>query len=286
MASPRDLPLRSGALFVDFENVFYALLNGTFKLTEDAALAVALDGLFALRQKLRDGGATLVVERSYADWEQMPSSAQRQLQIAGILPRFTDSRRNKNTADIELSLDTLAHVVTRSDLSDFAIVGGDRDYLPVLRRLKEHGRRVTVAALRDTLAGDVREFLKSWSEAEIVELDALFKLPPSAAVPKEKPQPGATPRAEVRVVRDQMMNAILRFPIEAKLREVHLGRFLRWPDSDPGFDLVSQKERRRLIDELVAEGVLSIEDRDGGWGNRVSILRVDWNNPLTQKLNG
>jgi hypothetical protein len=76
-----------------------------------------MDAIAELRSRLRDDGTALVLERSYADWEQLPATAQRQLQITGVLPRFTDSRPEKSTADIELSLDVLHAVLTR--LSSF-----------------------------------------------------------------------------------------------------------------------------------------------------------------------
>ncbi len=165
-----------GALFVDFENVFYALINEPFSLLREGALSATMEALSQLRRQLREKRYALVVERSYADWEKMPATAQRQLQISGVLPRFVDARVDKNTADIELSLDILHNLLTRPELHYIALVGGDRDYLPILRRLKEHHRNICVCSFKASLAGDVREFVSNYAEASIIELDGLVDL--------------------------------------------------------------------------------------------------------------
>ena len=93
---------RGGSPVRNFENVYYNLVNEPMLLQREAALGAVMDGLNELRRRLRDQSLALVVERSYGDFEKLPIMAQRQLQIAGILPRFVDSRVDKSRADIEL----------------------------------------------------------------------------------------------------------------------------------------------------------------------------------------
>jgi hypothetical protein len=117
MTATSEMPItRIGALFVDFENVFFALVSGDYSLKREAALSTSMNAISALRARLREEGTALVLERSYADWEQLPTTAQRQLQVAGVLPKFTDSRPDKSTADIELSLDLLQAVLMQPEL--------------------------------------------------------------------------------------------------------------------------------------------------------------------------
>ena len=134
--------LRVGALFVDFESVYYALVNHpTTRFSRESALSASVDALNLLRNRLREERYALIVERSYADWERISLSAQRQLQIYGLMPRFVDSRTDKNTADIELSLDILQYMITRPELQHIVLVGGDRDYLPNKSEKKTSRRR-------------------------------------------------------------------------------------------------------------------------------------------------
>lgn len=298
MSSPTT---RTGALFVDFENVFFALLNGNYQLSRDAALSATLEAISGVRDHLRNGSTALVVERSYADWEQIPATAQRQLQIAGVLPRFTDSRRDKNTADIELSLDVLQQVLVRDDLHHVAIIGGDRDYLPVLRRLKEQHRQITVCSLIDCLSGDVREFLGNYPQAAIVELDALIEVEarrPQEVVRSSAPPTSNTPAVETAPPtkappvpsevephdwHERYVEAMLRFIKERRVKEVHLGPFFRWLQTDGAFDLVSVKEQRRTFDEVVEMGAVEIEERDTGQGYHFSVAHLNWNNDLVRQ---
>lgn len=232
----------------------------------------------------------MVVERSYADWEQIPVTAQRQLQIAGVLPRFTDSRRDKNTADIELSLDVLQHVLTRGDVGHVGIVGGHRDYLPVLRRLKEHARRITVCSLRDCLAGDVREFLGNYPEAEVIELDGLVDLKSFPAEPPSRPTPPtatSVPRqpSDLHEWHERYLKAMMRFMQAKGFKEIHLGPFLRWLEQDGAFNLVSVSEQRKVLNELVASSAVEIEDRDTGQGYTYGVARLNWNHDLVRLVN-
>lgn len=290
---------RTGALFIDFENVFYALLNGSYKLQREAALSVSMDGIAELRKRLRDQQVGLVLERSYADWEQLPATTQRQLQIAGVLPRFTDSRVDKSTADIELSLDILQAILTRPELEHVTLVGGDRDYLPILRRLKESDRRITVCSLRACLSGDVREFVNNSPKANIVELDGLLGLDraptspaPSGALPKpaspSQPQ-NATPVPKRAIEPNEWharyVSSMLRFMRERKFREVHLGPFIRWLQAEKVFELVSGNELRRIFDEVQAMGAVRLEERDTGQGYAFSVASLNWNHPLVQSEN-
>jgi hypothetical protein len=285
-------------LFVDFENVFFALLNGVYLLKRERALSVSMDGLSELRRRLRLDGIGLVLERCYADWEQLPAPAQRQLQIAGILPRFTDSRPDKSTADIELSLDILNAVLTRQELDHVILVGGDRDYLPILRRLKEADRGITVCSLRHCLSGDVREFVDNSPKARILELDSIMGVAPPVPTPAETAETtkplSSSPRQSAPLSRrdiepnewhERYLTSMLRFIRERNFREIHLGPFIRWLQAEKVFELVSGNEQRKILDELQAMGAVRVEERDTGQGYSFSSACLNWNDPLVRRLN-
>ena len=303
----------AGALFVDFENVYYNLVNEPLLLQREAALGAVMDGLNELRRRLRDQSLALVVERSYGDFEKLPIMAQRQLQIAGILPRFVDSRVDKSRADIELSLDVLHHLLTRPELQHIILVGGDRDYLPILRRVKEHHRRITVCSLKGSLAGDVREFVSHYAEAEIVELDGLVDLarygrvrpveekpvgaipPPTASAPAPPPTPPSLsvkpkpkeydPSSGLYEWHERYVATLLQFMQEHRYREVHLGPFFRWLPSAKVFELVSEAELRQVFADLLAMDAVRIEERDTSQGYPFSVASLNYNHPLVRKMN-
>jgi hypothetical protein len=304
---------------VDFENVFYALVSEPVSLLRESALSATMDALGALRRQLRDQDLALVVERSYADWERLPSTAQRQLQIAGILPRFVDARVDKNSADIELSLDILYHLLTRQELGTIVLVGGDRDYLPILRRLKEQHRGICVCSLKASLAGDVRAFVGNYAEASIIELDGLVDLTqyprtqprvvvpvaPTPAFNQGPPAPTSSPQVvqppTPQVVRpkpreyrpnddnyewhERYLQSMLRFIREHRYREIHLGPFIRWLQAERVFELVSGDQVRRVFDDLVALDAVRVEERDTGQGYPFTVVTLNYNHPLVHKVN-
>jgi hypothetical protein len=178
-----------------------------------------------------------------------------------------------------------------------ALVGGDRDYLPVLRRLKESNRSITVCSLRACLSGDVREFVGNSPKARVVELDDLFGLEArvldaSAAVstsPSAQRRDPAMPAPDCSFEptewHERYVAAMLRFMQEHRYREIHLGPFIRWLQAEKVFELVSGNELRKIFDELQVMRAVSVEERDTGQGYPFSVAKVDWNHALVQKMN-
>jgi len=339
--------VKSGALFVDFENVFYALVNDPFRLHRDDALAVAIEAVQGVRQHFRDDGFALIVERSYADWDQIPENAQRQLQISGVLPRYADSRANKNTADIELSLDVLQHILTQPESQHVVLIGGDRDYLPILRRVKECYRHIWVCSLRRCLSGDVREFVSNYAQAQIVELDDFVRksdtsrrhqsYPVTPLDPAGDHSPGtnfqesdsgtaaSNDEAEIRTSTttrlvgdgedshqaprqarpaiamtggkglwdgdpdnvegpELYLSTMLRFISERGYTEIRLGPYFRWLLAEGVFESSSTSEQRTFLNQLVTDGAIRVEERDGT-PFPYSVAVVNWNHAVVRRLN-
>jgi uncharacterized protein (TIGR00288 family) len=118
------------ALFVDFEN-FFNNFGKDFKITP-------------VMQKLVEHGV-VSIRRAYGDWHKY-DAYRRELVENGLelidQPPLTSS--GKNGADIKLATDAMEAVFMHPDIKIYAIASGDSDFIPLIRKLREHGRYVIV----------------------------------------------------------------------------------------------------------------------------------------------
>ncbi len=134
------------ALFIDYENVHYSLEN---------EYGVAPD--LELCQKIYEkavGNGCAVIARSYADWEQIPGMAGiwRSLGVEPIYALVKGAGKwakvYSNAVDLQLSVDWMEALMKEPDLKVFALVSGDRDYLPILHKALSLGKDVEVLTFR------------------------------------------------------------------------------------------------------------------------------------------
>lgn len=186
----------NAAVFVDFENLFLSLKNrtdGPGVRTRESSLQI-LEGLLS---RLREEGNPMVVGRSYAAFDTYPGvEVAHDLALMGLDPQYVlISHSGKNSADIQLALDTARIVFRRSDIPLIVIVSGDRDFIPLARQVLEEGRELVVVAIPDTTSGDLRERVgqeRFWNALELI------KWRPQTA--KAAPAAANSPRAETAPV--------------------------------------------------------------------------------------
>ncbi len=138
------------ALLVDFDNVVLGLEDPGF----DIELVVN-----ALRER-----GTIVLGRVYGDWYRH-NRHRRKLMEQGLelveTPAFGPVI--KNSADIRIALDGFEIGLTQSHIDTFAIVSGDSDFLPLIKKLQSLGRRVLVICgnrfTSDMLRRNCNEFI-------------------------------------------------------------------------------------------------------------------------------
>ena len=132
-------PLRLAAFF-DLENVAIGV--------RDARLAPFDVGRVLTR--LEEEGPILV-RRAYADWDRW-SPYKRGFHEAGFeridLPGARLS--GKNRADIQIVVDALETCHANPNVDAFALVSGDSDFLPLVAKLREHGKRTIGVGLRSS----------------------------------------------------------------------------------------------------------------------------------------
>jgi uncharacterized LabA/DUF88 family protein len=127
------------ALFVDAENLIIE--------AQKQGLPV---NMRLLIDRVREDGI-LSVARAYADWTQPHTMAYTHsfhdavIELTQLATVF-----GKNTGDIQIVVDALEMALSQMAPERFVIVAGDRDYVPLIQRLRRYRKHVTGIGLRDS----------------------------------------------------------------------------------------------------------------------------------------
>src|SRR2546425_6594301 len=151
-------------MFVDYDNVAIAIENraklaGIPVAVADAVVKILSNVKENLETPVKSaawgGPMRFLLGRAYGTWTTV-TDAPSALALMSIQPAYVLTKPGKSSADLELSLEALETLLLRDDVDHFVIIGGDRDYIPVVRRIRERGKGVTVAALESAMSGDLR----------------------------------------------------------------------------------------------------------------------------------
>lgn len=125
------------ALFVDLEN-FFGFCNG---------LGLPID-LAPEMEKLTTIGK-VTVRKSFGDIQKLPIPGDKKQEIRKMLQQNLIHHEDipyhnafKNSADIRLVIEALSMVYSNDDIDLVAVVGSDRDYLPLFSKVREIGKEV------------------------------------------------------------------------------------------------------------------------------------------------
>ena len=138
MEVSRDFTLGNAhrvALFIDVDNVFILAQNSGLPFR----LSLIID-------RVREHGR-IMSARAYADWTDdriEPIRGDFRDNAIELVELLTSraSKEHKNTADIQLAVDALEMVFSPVRPDIVVIVGGDRDYVPLVQKLKRYGVHV------------------------------------------------------------------------------------------------------------------------------------------------
>jgi len=139
------------------------------------------------------GEGRVVVARAYGDFakpfmSRVLSDLQRSVFELAQLP--TDVK-GKNTADMLLALDALEMCLQSSAPWVFVVGSGDRDYVPLVQRLRRYGSRVVGVGLKGSISAMLRTVCDDyWYYEDIVQPrtgdDAVAGVQPAARAPEDK----------------------------------------------------------------------------------------------------
>ena len=141
------------AVFIDFDNVEIGVkstIGGQF----DIGLV-----LEAIKER-----GEIVTKIAYSDWKRVGDYSRLLTQhaIRMVQRNFTPGG-DKNGADITMALDALEMCFTHDHINAFVIVGGDSDFISLVEKLKQYGRKVIVVGGRQftsvTMQKNCHEFI-------------------------------------------------------------------------------------------------------------------------------
>jgi uncharacterized LabA/DUF88 family protein len=282
------------AIFIDFENVYYFLRNNYTSIREEYS-----DLVVELIQRLRQHILEKYDEQAisfdaFADFERIGENAQSALYLRGIETHNVLGTEHKNAADMKLCIAVMETFYTRREIESFIVVAGDRDYIPVIRHLKKHGRTVRVVGFRQSISGDLltnvgeeyfldaEQFLAPFvSTAQPASTAAGAGAADGADAPQErvKPAPTIAPR-ELADSETEAMRILFRHYKDKP--EVFLTPYLYKLRAE--LPLLSEWERKQLIAGLQRAGAIRVEKRHGE-PNDYSVLLVNWNHPSVRAIN-
>jgi uncharacterized protein (TIGR00288 family) len=141
------------AVFIDFDNV---------EIGVKSTLAAQFD-IGLVLEAIKERGE-IVTKIAYSDWKRAGDYSRLLTQhaIRMVQRNFTPGG-DKNGADITMALDALEMAFTHDHINAFVIVGGDSDFISLVEKLKQYGRRVIVVGGRQftslTMQRNCHEFI-------------------------------------------------------------------------------------------------------------------------------
>lgn len=140
--SEREPRLDNVAIFVDYDNVYWALMNNySFDPGSDDPANNLIDRLWSRYTQDRVRSF-----RVYADFEKVRTSLtslqQKRVQIRHVYSNGKEGSFNKNSSDIELCIDAIEMTYKDPSISCYVFVTADGDMIPILSRMMYKGKRV------------------------------------------------------------------------------------------------------------------------------------------------
>ncbi|MBO9325572.1 MAG: NYN domain-containing protein [Roseiflexus sp.] len=144
------------ALFIDFENVYVSVRD---KLDVNPNFEIIMD-------RVADLGR-VVIARAYADWYRYPRVTSA-LYANGIEPMYVPTyyydrdlgrtgRAIKNSVDMNLCIDAMKTLYTNPNIAKFVLATGDRDFIPLVNAIRQHGKEVIIIGVGGAASGHLAQ---------------------------------------------------------------------------------------------------------------------------------
>ncbi|MGE5741030.1 MAG: NYN domain-containing protein [Candidatus Aminicenantes bacterium RBG_16_66_30] len=146
-----DRPNDQVALFIDFENIRYSVLN---------TYGREVGGQMLMEKARRYGLVT--VSRAYADFSEHPDRVQRDLQVSGItainVAAHQVGDRKKSGADMEMLMDIFETLLDRPFVKTYVLMTGDRHFIRAVTMARNrYGKVVVISGVPGSVSNDLIE---------------------------------------------------------------------------------------------------------------------------------
>ena len=139
------------ALFIDFDNVRYSLMNERGKEIEPRELMA----------KARKYGR-VVAAKAYADFSEHPPEFRRSLEVAGIdvrdIPKGGPGKNKskKSSPEIAMVLDVFELLLDKPTIATLMLMSGDRDLIRLVTMARHRfAKRVVISGVPETVSRDL-----------------------------------------------------------------------------------------------------------------------------------
>ena len=257
------------ALFIDFDNVRYSLLNERGKEVDPRELMA----------KAKKYGR-VVAAKAYADFSEHPPDFRRSLEVAGIdvrdIPKggTIKNRSKKSSPEIAMVLDVFELLLDKPSITTLMLMTGDRDLIRLVTMARHRfAMRVVISGVPETVSRDLA------AAADALDpLVAPVEEPAAPAVTFHAPPPGeATDSvpisdAEVRLIRS------IQFHQDRRYRSFNFLAEKAASERNPNRvgDLDSAK---LMLEAAVRDGLLVAEEVDTGLGYTITSYSLNEDHP-------
>lgn len=237
------------AIFGDVGTIYHYVQNSAPNVDCEAMTEKVIIGVL---DRIKNTGARISVGKIYGLPERAPRLVQTVF-VMGLQPTFIYKHRKKNTADIALAIDLTEHLVSPGAADFYVLIGGDSDYIPVIQKIKEKGKIPLVFALTQTVSHNLEAFIEN-TGGSLISVDDLIDLEQKRGEVTEKQAPVCTEDHK------QCMRVMLQ--MGAGRSEIWMTPLLRELE-DKGLGHLSQEQRKNLIRDFAAWGLVTVEKRKG-----------------------
>ncbi len=276
MRYSRALAALPTAVFIDYDDLYHVLLNKLGRAgAPEKIISEATEALLTLLQ--RQMNAQITTLRAYADFPALdvPGIPQA-LADGGVQAAYVSESRQRNAAEIELTMDAVALLATRPDVRRVVVMTGQRLHLPLLRRIKEMGRSLVVVS---------SETLRERASLLLDDQDrvlSLMELAPDALRRDAEAPPVQRENVEYTLVEDEGALKALEIIEEffGQYNEVYLTPLLRKLSDELDDDTIDPKT---VISDLEEAGAVYLEKRRG-YPHDYTVLLVDALHPDVDRV--
>jgi uncharacterized LabA/DUF88 family protein len=262
------------ALFIDFDNVRYSLLNERGKEIDPQELMT----------KAKKYGR-VIAAKAYADFSEHPPEFRRSLEVAGIdvrdIPKGGPgkNRSKKSSPEIAMVLDVFELLLDKPSISTLMLMTGDRDLIRLVTMARHRfGKRVVISGVPETVSRDLAAAADTLDPlvAPIEEPPALIPTRPTLPAVEET---GLASEEEIRLIRS------IRFHQDRRYRSFNFLAEKAASERNPNRvgDLETAKA---LLEAAVRDSLLVAEEIDTGLGYSITSYSLNEDHPKVKAVLG